>query len=279
MTAERRLAKLESALSPKAATLLWLAEAQQFGSLRAYADWLIDQPISVAPFERVPTQARASAFEAMRGQPREAAREAAHQAVRDATFLVELILKVNVAAEETIRVVGLRYAALFWEMRAISAEMQLEDAGRSRRTGARHIARRTAWRLSVASLIGSICAADEARVQLERRYFDRAPTLFPDLITDWLRLCEHTERLADLGDLVPVAAPRVDGARGRRRPQTDVSQLRAAARDRALEEAASLVDAARAAALDALGDTEGAISFAVRRWRPKENDQPSSGQV
>ena len=36
------------------ATLLWLAEAHQFGSLPAYVDWLIDQPISVAPLERVP---------------------------------------------------------------------------------------------------------------------------------------------------------------------------------------------------------------------------------
>ena len=62
MTAERRLAKLESALSPKAATLLWLAEAHQFGSLPAYVDWLIDQPISVAPLQRVPEQARAAAL-------------------------------------------------------------------------------------------------------------------------------------------------------------------------------------------------------------------------
>lgn len=52
MTAERRLAKLEGALSPKAATLLWMHEAHEFGSLPAYVDWLIDQPISVAPLER-----------------------------------------------------------------------------------------------------------------------------------------------------------------------------------------------------------------------------------
>ena len=49
MTAERRLAKLEGALSPKAATLLWLEEAQQFRSLPAYVAWLIDQPISASP--------------------------------------------------------------------------------------------------------------------------------------------------------------------------------------------------------------------------------------
>ena len=76
MTAERRLAKLEGALSPKAATLLWLGEAQQFRSLPAYVAWPIDQPISAAPLERVPEQARAAAVESMRGQPREAVQEA-----------------------------------------------------------------------------------------------------------------------------------------------------------------------------------------------------------
>ena len=50
--------------SPKAATLLWLEEAHQFRSLPAYVDWLIDQPISAAPLERVPEQARAAALEA-----------------------------------------------------------------------------------------------------------------------------------------------------------------------------------------------------------------------
>jgi len=77
-------------------------------TLPAYVDWLIDQPISVAPLQRVPEQARAAAVEAMRGQPREVVRDAAHGAVRDAIFLVELVLKLNVPAEETIQLLGLR---------------------------------------------------------------------------------------------------------------------------------------------------------------------------
>ena len=109
MTAERRLAKLEGALSPKAATLLWLEEAQQFRSLPAYVNWLIDQPISAAPLERVPEQAWAAAVESMRGQPREAVQEASRGAVRDGLFLVELVLRLNAVAEETIRMEGLRY--------------------------------------------------------------------------------------------------------------------------------------------------------------------------
>jgi hypothetical protein len=265
MTAERRLAKLEAALSPKAATLLWLAEAQQFGSLPAYVAWLIDQPISTAPLERVPGKARAAALEALRGQPREVVREAAHQAVRDAIFLVELVLKVNVAAEETIRIGGLRYAALFWEMRAISAEAQLEATGPSRGTRGRHDARWTAWRMAVVSLIGDLYAAEEARAHLERRYLEGMVTLFPDLASDWKRLRENVEQLAGLGDVVGVAAMSVDGASRRRggtsvRARMTLRQLHAAALHCAPEAAAALMDAARAAALDVLGDAAGAAS-------------------
>ena len=275
MTAERPLAKLEGALSPKAATLLWLAEAQEFGSLPAYVNWLIDQPISAAPLERVPRQARAGALEAMRGQPREAMREAAHQAVRDAIFLVELILKLNVAGEETIRIEGLRYVALFWEMRAISAEAQLEDAGPSRAKDGRRTPRWTAWQAAVGSLIGSLYAAEEGRARLERRYLEGTSTLFHDLAADWQRLRDQAERLADLGDHVGVTTTTVDGARRRRRrPQIDLRQLHAAARHRASEEGATLVDAARAATLDALGDKAGAATIAERRLRA--NTAPSS---
>ena len=275
MTAERRLAKLEGALSPKAATLLWLAEAQQFGSLPAYVAWLIDQPISAAPLERVPTQAQAGALDAMRGQPREAVREAAHRAIRDAVFLVELVLKVNVAAEDTIRIAGLRYAALFWEMRAIGAEAQLETAATGRRTRGRHASPWATWRAAVASLVGDLYVADEARVHLERRYLEGTSTLFPDLAAVWQRLRQEIERLAGLGNVVRVTSATVGGGRHRPgRPRIDLRQLHAAARHRASEEGATLVDAARAATLDALGDKAGAATIADRRLRA--NTAPSS---
>lgn len=270
MTAERRLAKVESALSPKAATLLWLAEAQQFGSLRAYVAWLVDQPISAAPLERVPSQARAGALEAMRGQPREVVREAAHRAIRDAIFLVELVLKVNVAAEDTIGMAGLRYEARFWQLRAIGTEAPLDTGAPARRTRRGCDARLPAWRVATASLVGDLYAGEEVRAHLEHRYLDGTPTLFPDLVSDWQLLREQVERLADAGDVVGVGAGRVDGSRyRRRRTQIDLRQLRAAARDRAPEEAAPLVDAARAAALDLLGDTAGAARIAERGLRAR----------
>jgi hypothetical protein len=268
VTAERRLAKLEGALSPKAATLLWLAEAQQFGSLPAYVNWLIDQPVSAAPLERLPTQARAGVLEAMRGQPRESVREAAHQAVRDAIFLVELVLKINVAAEEAAQLLGLRHVALFWEMRAISAEALIEPNRLPDGTRDGLAGRWTAWRAKVASLIEDIYVAEEARIRLERRCLDGASTLFPDLIADWQRLRDRAERLTRLGDLVGVMAASVERGRHRpRRPQIDLRQIRAAALRRAPKATASLVDAARAATLGVLGDPAGAAMIAELRLR------------
>jgi hypothetical protein len=275
VTAERRLAKLEGALSPKAATLLWLTEAHQFGSLPAYVDWLIDQPISAAPLERVPAQARAAAVEAMRGQPLEVAREAGHQATRDATFLVELVLRLNSAATETIRIEELRYAALFWEMRAISAEAQLARRNRSRadRSASSLVERWHAWCTASAALLTGLYAAQEARALLERRYLDSHPALFPDAIADWERLRESAERLASLGgDLRPLTGGRRRAPRSAEiePPDLGLDALGAAARTTAPAVAARLVEEARAAALDILGDTEGATSIAARRLREPE---------
>ena len=143
-------------------------------------------------------------------------REAAHQAIRDAIFLVELVLRLNSVAEETVRIEGLRYAALFWEMRALAAEAELAR-GREHPDADHTIAERwQAWREGSTGLAAGLFLNEEARALLERRYLEGTPTLFPDLAADWLRLCEQAERLAGLGDLVDVTAATVDGARRRR---------------------------------------------------------------
>lgn len=281
MITERTLAKLEGALSPKAATLLWLAEAHRFGSLPAYVDWLIDQPISVAPLERVPAQVRAAALEALRGLPREVVREAAHQAVRDAIFLVELVLHLNSVAEETIRIEGLRYAALFWEMRAITAEAELTRRNRSRadRSASRLVERWQAWCTATATLLTGIYAAGEARLLLECRYLDGHPALFPDATADWDRLREGAERLGSLGDAL---RPLMEGRR--RAPRSaeiepsdpDLDSLRSGSRTSAPIVAARLVDEARAATLDVLGDAGSSTALVARRLRHPQRLTPAS---
>ena len=265
MTARRRLAKLEGALSPKTATLLWLTEAHGFGSLEAYVDWLIDQPISAAPLERVPEQSERAVRAAMHGQPRDAVREAAHQTVRDAVFLVELVIRLNVEATEIVRVEGLRYAALAWEARALGAEASHSGAGASREAKAAGVARWRTWGGDVTALVTRLHAAEEARTLLERHYLDGHAALFPDAIEDGTRLHESAERLVELGDSV---APLIEGPLpARRRRKLGLEAIRAAARTEAPLLAARLVEAARLATLDVLGDGAAASTIAARRFR------------
>ena len=266
MTAQRRLARLEGALSPKGATLLWLAEAQQFPTLSAYVGWLIDQPEEAAPLWRVPEQAETAIRAVMRGQPREAVQGAVRQTIRDAVFLVELVIRLNLAAEEAIRIEGLRYAALFWEMRALTAEAELEggaDGPGARRPVARRAA---AWRAAVADWLMSLSVADEARLLLERRYLDGHGVLFPALARDWDSLRETCMRLAALADALLALG---DGRSRTRSPQ-NLSSRRSAIGSRAQAQAACLADTAREAALDLLGDTERAVAIAERRLRSEQ---------
>lgn len=236
MTAGRRLARLEGALSPKAATLLWLTDAHQFPTLPAYVGWLIDQPEEAAPLWRLPEQAETAVRAAMRGEPREAVFQAVRQAVRDSVFLVELVIRLNLAAEEATRLEGLRYAALFWEMRALTAEAVAttgSDGPECRRPVARHWA---AWRAAVTDWLTDLSVAEEARLLLERRYLDGRGVLFPDLGRDWDTLRETGARLAALADTLPA----LGDDRSRRRGLRNVSLRRTAV-----------------AALDLLGDTVG----------------------
>jgi hypothetical protein len=57
---EDRLAGIEAALSPLAATIAWLEEALPFPSPAAYGAWLLEQPGLAGPLGRVSAQACAN---------------------------------------------------------------------------------------------------------------------------------------------------------------------------------------------------------------------------
>ena len=177
MTTKARLAKLEAALSPKEATLAWLGEAHQFPSLAAYVGWLVTQPPEAAPFWRVPEQAERAVRASLRGQPRDVVEAAAHQAVRDAVFLVELVIRLNVDAAELVRTETLRAVALAWEARAIAGQREPDVAAHGRRLKAPCWA---TWRDAIAEWTRSLDGAEQARHDLERLYLDGRNVLFPD---------------------------------------------------------------------------------------------------
>lgn len=268
MSLSRRMDQLEGALSPRSATLLWLAEAHEFGSLPQYVNWLTDQPLSAAPLERVPKAAEAGALAATKGQPPEIMHEAARKAVRDAIFLVELVVEINTAAREATRLEGVRYAAMLWEMRARSFERELtaiepSAGGADQAKGwADYLARAKAWLLE-------LYVVETARTLLEARYLDGDAALFPEQAADWTSLLEGAERLVSVAHEIPlVESPARRGRTRRTRSKViDLEALRAGAAERAGAAAAHVVDTAQTLTLDVLGDTEGAMQIAKRQIR------------
>jgi hypothetical protein len=262
MTLKQRVDGLEGRLSPRAATLLWLTEAHAFGSSSRYTAWLVDQPSSAYPLNRVPYQAKAAAAAGTKGLPAELTEEATRKAVRDALFLVNLIFAINLQAEEATRFEGLRSVALSEGMGAITlgAELATYDpiAG-----GTGHAQRWADWLATARSWLSHLYVAEDARVLLERRYLDGRPSLFPELASEWASVLECAEALVGLAHRLSVDEPaRSRGSMRMARPKgLDLAALRAAAQEGVEAEAARLVDAARADTLCAMGDFSGAAAI------------------
>lgn len=120
------------------------------------------------------------------------------------------------------------------------------------------------WCAATASLLIGMYAAEEARLLLESRYLDGHRALFPDATAAWGRLRESAERLTGPGDALRPLMMGTTRSHGSV-PDLDLEALRSGARAQALAVAARLVDEARAATLDVMGDVEGASSIAARR--------------
>src|SRR5207302_289350 len=72
VSAERRLAKLETALSPTELVIRWLDEALGFGSLDAYTNHLLETDRAEGPLDRLCRETEANARQSARGRPRQA---------------------------------------------------------------------------------------------------------------------------------------------------------------------------------------------------------------
>ncbi len=98
-TDERRLQKIEAALSPKEAFLLWLAEAQQYDSFASYVMSLKGQAREQHPMRTLPKQVEQTVRERHQGEkpPEPARREtrALIQAGRDQRIEDEVIQAVR----------------------------------------------------------------------------------------------------------------------------------------------------------------------------------------
>ena len=248
MIGTRRVARLEAALTPRQATLLWLAEAHAFGSLHAYATWLVEQPPSANPLVHVPHMARLAVETSLRGQPRSLVAEAEQQAVLDGVFLIRLVIEIEMSAGSGLRRAELRFLGLWSEMRALRAG-GTDDANAL----AADRGRWEAWQRAVDELLITVMSAREARALLERRYLQGQAASFPDTSTAWQQLRDGVQRLAD-SDHAPSAARRQRPLRG----AAAASGRTTAIRVRTADEASAIAARAGSAGLAVLGDSAAA---------------------
>ena len=96
MKLERRsIEKLETGLTSKQATLMWLQEAHAFNTIEGYVQHLKTQPDSAWPIDRLTSQVEEAVKQTLTGKPREEINRAVRQAHRDVLFLFFLHQKVN----------------------------------------------------------------------------------------------------------------------------------------------------------------------------------------
>jgi hypothetical protein len=247
MTSERRLAKLETSLSPTQLVLRWLAEAHAHGSLEGYVRSLLDLPGDQQPIDRLCREAHEGVRTRLRGKPGWEIRNAVNSALRETVFRFELVLRIYVTTRELLD----REALIDTALSAHVALATSEEAGDTDRLAAR--------RDLLLFRVGELQAAQEARETAEERYLDGHAALFSDVEATWEEQVKSTAMIADMAirlaafDGVPAATPPD--------PET-VSR-------RTTELMADLVEPAKSTALEKLGESQQAHRIAASWVRNK----------
>lgn len=185
---------------------------------------------------------------------------AVRKALRETVFRFELVLRINLVAQETIDREVLIYAAFAGQLALLVSDDRTE-----RRSDPTYLRRMAECRELSAGRVTELLAAQEARSTAEARYLDGHAALFPDAVVAWaerLRLAQElavmADRLAEL-DGVPPAAPW----------DPDAVATRAALL------VADLVEPARSTALDKLDEGRQTLAIATGWLRSKRIADPA----
>jgi hypothetical protein len=246
MTAERRLVKVETSLSPTQLVLRWLDEAHAFGDLESYTRSLFAGPVLDGPLDRLARQAERVARMSGIGMRPEVVNKTVRTALRETFFRFELVMRINVVAHDLLDREVLIDAALAANLGVLSSA-----SPKAREADITYLARFAERRDLLELRVRELRAEQEARTLVEERYLAGHTALFPDAVTAWDAQCLRTETLADVAvrlaelDGVPPAQPVESG---------DTS-------GRAIELVADLVEPAKATALHELGESRQAIAI------------------
>ena len=259
---DRRLAKLEQALSPTEAVLAWLVEAQQYPTIEAQARAIAALPVESAPLSIIGQRVEASVRASLKGQPKDDVRDAVRRGVGDAAFLYILVLQINARAHEVATVEGLRAAGVFYWMGCLlggprEADLSPEAWEIHRQELAECWA---SWRTVVHRLTDDVRVESAARARLEQRYFGGRDVFFPDVAEAWSSYVDLVNRIAGLAEM--MARP---GKPKARRLGPDASAPLASVEERTTYRAQILADDARVRAFGIMGERERGVAIMERR--------------
>jgi hypothetical protein len=253
VTAERRLARLETALSPTELILRWLDEAHGHDSFVAFSRAIYALGPGALPLDRLVREARSGAA-SLRGS-REKRDETIRAAIRQTVFLFHLVLQTIVLAEAVLDREALMCTALSAHLGLVMADDG--KAGHSifpsRAEGL------AALRGGVLARASELRALETARERIEARYLGGHPALFPATARSWTEQRQRTDALAE----ITVRLAELEGLASL--PADDPEAFEA----RVSELVADHVEPARVKALDEMGEGRRAVSIAMAWLEPK----------
>lgn len=248
MTLTRRIAALETSLTPTQLVLRWLDEAHQYGTFEASAAALLDVPLDEMPLNRLCREAQESARRSV-ASSRDEVNRAVRKALRETVFRFFLVLRANVTTHEVLEKETYIQAAMssFVAMLVAPDERSPDyDALLGQACSV------------LLSRVAELESRAEARLRAARRYLDGRELLFPDLAAAWdeqLRQSRECTAMAlRLAELDGVGFDAADDA-------DEDSRVDASLAD--------LVEPAKVLALDKLGESGPALRLARAWLRPK----------
>jgi hypothetical protein len=261
MTLARRVAAIETSLSPTQLILRWLADAHSYGSVERYVASLLERDPPEDPLDRLAREAAHGAQAAMRGKRPEVAAEAIRSALRETVFRFGLALRINETAHELLEREEL-IAALF----AAQLAMLLGEAPDKDVAGDSHVRRLELCRRLTLLRVDELLASHEARTSVEARYLDGRPALFPEEATRFEKQLRSSQEIA----VSAVRAAELDGVEPSSPQDPDTLKVRV---DQLV---ADLVEPARSETLDKLGEGRQALAIAAAWVRSKLRNKPTA---
>lgn len=259
MTLSRRVAALETSLSPTALVLRWVAEAHSFGDIESYVRSLLIEPSREGPLDRLAREAAQGAKTSMRGKRPELTSAAVRSALRETLFRFELVLRINVTAQELLDREVLIDAALSARLALLTSENE-----KTRRADPTYLGRFATYRDLLAFRVGELHATQEARTIAQVQYLDGHAALFPDVAEAWAEQVKSTQALAAMA----VRLAELDGVTPAVPQDPEAVSLRTS------ELVADLVEPAKATALDKLGEGGQALGIATGWLRTRLGAAP-----